>query len=821
MKKQKFELSHDIIAEKIWQRLPEQDKQLRQIQRSLRQRYEDYQAGKGSLLGEAELGAWEIYFPMLDLPEEQSQYVQDSAEAIRSAKQSELDRMEKEKAQIARNRRLQKMIAWGLSILGVIIILLLFYSIWANKKAGEQSELAAINQEKADSLLQVALLADSIARKTGERARQDSTRAAAATLEAILLTEQTKQDSQRVAELLRSLGITARELDVRHGAFLASESRNAFENNNYTLSFRLAQLALRKDANNELAQDILSQVPLYLSDLQLNEVLAASPLDSNLYLGLKLAGANGEQFQLLHIPELKTTWLEDSLSPADSPRLSPDKRFLAYTIYGENGPAFRLRDLQNDREHTLTGVQTDEISTSIFSSDGQYLALSIDQQPWPGLNIWDLNQQKLVYAASEGVEDYRFSSGNRYLAVLLHEAEKAQLQVWDLARQTQLLSIENIPYTRGGRFSYLNSYRFDPCDRYFAALSQTEASTDLEIWDLNTGKMAQRIQNIAYSSNDRYQYRFSFENSFRFNPDCSELAVLVQDDQYIRVELWDPGKNQANFTINGLSLGQRSRTNYNYQDSYVFSPDGRFFVAMKEVDGKRVFQLFELSSYEILASFSFPATFSFSSAGDFFSIRDENELTIWDLKEKTRFRTFSAVSESKFSEDGQLLILEGLDKQLQVWDLNAKKILLDQDRVATYRFSSGEKYLALYASAGTGQDKLEIRARPFAQPRITLNVDESSFDFNGKDLIAVQQPANTISIYDLQTGQEIRKVLHESKIMAFQLSDHSPYLVSRSENGILKITNTETNSEEVLPYYNDFLPDIPTEERRSRYGIME
>lgn len=821
MKKQKFELSHDIIAEKIWQRLPEQDKQLRQIQRSLRQRYEDFQSGKGSLLGKAELGAWEIYFPKLDLPDEQQQYIQDSTEAIKAAQEAERERLEKEKAQIARNRRLQKRITWGLSVLGIIIIALLLYSLWANKEANRQSQLAADSQEKADSLLKVAVLADSIARRNSLRARQDSTRAAEAALRALFLTEQSKQDSQRVAELLRSLGMTAQELDVRHGAFLASESRNAFENNNYTLSFRLAQLALQKDENNELAQDILLQVQPYLSDLQLDNILETSALDSNLYIGLKLAGANGEQFQLLNIPELKTSWMEDSLSPAGSPQLSSDKRFLAYTTDGESGTTFRLRDLQNDRDITLNGVQTDKVVNNVFSSDGQYLALSITQQPWPGLFIWDLNREMMVYSTSEGVEDYRFSSGNRYLAVLLHEAENAQLQVWDLAGQKQMLTIDNIPYTRGGSFSFLNSYRFDPCDRYFAALSQTDASTDLEVWDLTTGKLAQRIQNIAYSSNDRYQYRFSFENSFRFNPNCSELAVLAQGDQHIRVELWQPGASKAEFTMNGLVLDQRSRTNYSYRDSYVFSSDGQFFVAMKEVEGERLFQLYELSSYKLLASFPYPATFSFSPGSNYFSIRNESELTIWDLGEKVRFQTFPDVSKSKFSEDGQLLIIEGRDEQLQIWDLNAKKILLNKDQVVSYRFSSGEKYLAIYSSIGAGQDQLEVRARPFAQPRITLNVDQPSFDFNEKDLIAVQQPADVITIYNLQSGQEIRKVFHESKIMAFQLSGQSAYLVSRSENGVLKITNTATRSEEILPYYDKFLPDLSEEDLRLRYGITE
>ncbi len=50
----KHELTHDIIAEKVWERLPEQNIQLRKTKRSLELRYSDYVDGKGSLLGEKE-----------------------------------------------------------------------------------------------------------------------------------------------------------------------------------------------------------------------------------------------------------------------------------------------------------------------------------------------------------------------------------------------------------------------------------------------------------------------------------------------------------------------------------------------------------------------------------------------------------------------------------------------------------------------------------------------------------------------------------------------------------------------------------------------
>ena len=111
MKKQRFELAHDIIAEKIWARLPDQDKLLRQITRSITQRQEDYEAGRGSLLGKPELDAWKLYLPILSLSAAQQDYLEKSKLHLAAIEKEEEERLNKEKRQIARNRQLQRIVA--------------------------------------------------------------------------------------------------------------------------------------------------------------------------------------------------------------------------------------------------------------------------------------------------------------------------------------------------------------------------------------------------------------------------------------------------------------------------------------------------------------------------------------------------------------------------------------------------------------------------------------------------------------------------------------------------------------------------------------
>lgn len=130
----KIELAHDIIAEKIWERLPEVDKQLRLVQRSLAQRAEDYHAGKGSLLGIKELAGWEDLIPKLNLTATQQAYIKASRLA-----------MEAELASEKRKRRRAVILA----IIGfVLAAVATAASIWAIQ-AQQQTESALIEATDA------------------------------------------------------------------------------------------------------------------------------------------------------------------------------------------------------------------------------------------------------------------------------------------------------------------------------------------------------------------------------------------------------------------------------------------------------------------------------------------------------------------------------------------------------------------------------------------------------------------------------------------------------------------------------------------------
>ena len=108
----KTELSHDIIAEKIWDRLPEQDKRFLDIERSINQRTQDFRRGTGDYLGPKELAAWEDAFARFPPESDQYRFIQESKaywQAEKEAKeQRQREELEKAKQQAVHEKKLRE-----------------------------------------------------------------------------------------------------------------------------------------------------------------------------------------------------------------------------------------------------------------------------------------------------------------------------------------------------------------------------------------------------------------------------------------------------------------------------------------------------------------------------------------------------------------------------------------------------------------------------------------------------------------------------------------------------------------------------------------
>ncbi|MCB0594382.1 MAG: hypothetical protein KDD28_09850, partial [Phaeodactylibacter sp.] len=79
----KLELSHDVIAKKVWELLPPDEVERRKVLESIQQRSQEYQEGRASLAGRNELGRWQAYLSVLPLSREERAYVEASQKAYK------------------------------------------------------------------------------------------------------------------------------------------------------------------------------------------------------------------------------------------------------------------------------------------------------------------------------------------------------------------------------------------------------------------------------------------------------------------------------------------------------------------------------------------------------------------------------------------------------------------------------------------------------------------------------------------------------------------------------------------------------------------
>ena len=107
-RKVRWELRHDTLGPRIWAKLPEQDRLLRQMRRSITQRTTDYFEGKGSLAGETELLSWRDWESRLQLEEKEQKFIKLSWEDVHKKRKEKEDRMFDLAVQAKREKKLRK-----------------------------------------------------------------------------------------------------------------------------------------------------------------------------------------------------------------------------------------------------------------------------------------------------------------------------------------------------------------------------------------------------------------------------------------------------------------------------------------------------------------------------------------------------------------------------------------------------------------------------------------------------------------------------------------------------------------------------------------
>lgn len=155
----KYELRHDSLASKIFEDITLLEKELMEVKSFLESAYSSYEK-RELLLTEEDLKYIAPYEEKLFLSEKNQRFIDESKRAL----------------QRARRRRLN----WAVATVGVIIIILSFFTIWAMREkkqaeeqrqiAEEQKDAAIQAREESDSAKQAALLSQMVAEEREKEA---------------------------------------------------------------------------------------------------------------------------------------------------------------------------------------------------------------------------------------------------------------------------------------------------------------------------------------------------------------------------------------------------------------------------------------------------------------------------------------------------------------------------------------------------------------------------------------------------------------------------------------------------------------------------
>jgi WD40 repeat protein len=657
----KTELSHDIIAQKVWERLPEQDKRLREVQRSIEQRARDFQSGTGSYLGPKELAAWEDVLLKLQLGEKEEDFIRNSRahwkeqqEAEERKQREELEHAQKQAEEERRLRQEADLAKSEAEIQRVIAL---------------QNEAVAINNERrAVQRTRIALAV--------------SVLALLAALSAVYLFRVTVRQKDVAQQ-------TARQLFANDLSF---KSQIALREGDRTTAYRLAEFAHRYvDHNNMLVTRALVEA-LYCnensedrhlpwaSSLQghFDEVnsLAFSPGGKFFATGssdgtakiwdlqtgktiLTLRGhsnkintvaflPSGKYLVVIHdeikikIWNLKTgkeVKLDYQLNGISTLAFSPSSKHIA--TVDTNGIA-RVWDFES-KNKVVGRIRTGSVSSLTFSPDGNYLAAGYFNNM---ISIWDweTGNRKILRGHVDEVRSFIFSPDGKRLATL---PEKGIIKIWDSETGNMLLGLEDFSNST-------ISIAFSPDGKCLATGNKAGV---VKTWDLETGKVKLAMRGHS-----------DYVNCVVFSPDGKQLATGAGSRDKI-AKIWDLETNSEVPTLKGkdhvigitfLPGGKLLKTEYNNKTGEIW-----------DLETGRVVSLLK-HNLKYLRSTIISPDRKFMVSG----LTDDNETKIWDFEKGNKIvMTLKGHSDRvlsfAFSPDGKRLATGSEDNTVRIWEITA------------------------------------------------------------------------------------------------------------------------------------------------------
>lgn len=835
-KNEKYELRHDALASKIFEKITLVEKELLEIRQLIENAFHSWQK-RDVLLSAEDLQYIAPYESRLYLPEEYSKLVEKSKKELLKARQ--------------RRRTLLSAAAIALMI---ILAGFTFWAVRERGKAVENEKIANEEKIKANSSEKEALIAR-------DKAIESDTKALKAR-DAAKESEITALNEKTIAE--------KRETEARANNFNFLSKEVAAEDP--TIALRLAYYAFRMDPNSKAILGNLNRIYYDNSFYKIlykgenGSLFQISPdwtkIVSTSGRTAKITDLKGNSSQLFigHIINGYTSNIHQisRYGYITSVAFSPDGNTV---LTGSRDNTARLWDLQGNTLKIFKG-HTGPVTSIAFSKDGKtILTGSMDAsarlwdldgsclQIFEGLNyevlsvafspdcqnvlagsadstaiLWDLKGNKLQ----------EFKGHNGYVGLVAFSPDGKTILTGSKDQTARLWDIKgNILQTFTGHTDEVCSVAFSKDGKNILTGSSDKTA---RLWDLNgntlqifrghTGTVTSvafapednkiqtscsdgtlRIWDISQNKDRSLKDSESIINDAAFSSDGKTILAL-SDDGYT-VKVWD---------LNGNIIHSFPITSH----TIIYSPDGKSILT-----GYLAAQLLDLEG-NILQTFSghtkniWSVTFS-PDGKTLLTGSEDKSARLWNLQGIT-LQIFnghtSDISSVAFSPDGKTILTGSLDKTAILWDLKGNILHIFRGHtggITSVAFSPDGKAIL------TGS--LDKTARLWDPNGNTLQVfsghtgaiNSVSFSPGGKAILTGSDD-KTIILWDLQgnTMQILSRFKNQVSSVAF--SPDGKMILAGSGENTARISNVK---EPLNLFLNEGRSEVLNAEQELRYGIIQ
>ena len=460
-----------------------------------------------------------------------------------------------------------------------------------------------------------------------------------------------------------------------------------------------------------------------------------------------------------------------------------------------------------------------------FSSDGKYLVSGGDDGT---VRVWDVSEAKEVRRLlhDQGVTSVAFSSDGRYIVSGSYDK---LVRVWSTATGNEI--------SRMSHDFLINSVAFSPDDQHVVSGS---ADNTVRIWEAATGKEVARmahgteVKAVAFSPDGRYIVSgggfavriweaATGKEVARITHDGPVTSVVfTRDSQYVV-------SGSGTFGYEGLVLvsevtsgkgGSRLTNTDNGIEgvlSLAVSPDGKYVILGNEDDIARIWELKTGKEVVHMIHDDDVLTVSFSPDGKYaVSGSRDGMIIVWAIttgNEVAHIAHGDRVNSVAFSCDGKYVVSGGEDRSLRVWEATSGKEIhrmLHDAAVNSVDINCDGKYIA--SGSGDGSVRVWEASTGKEIARMTHGVFVTSVDFSADGKFLVSGGCDkgefsedctlaTARVWEIATGKEIARTVHNANVFSVAFSPAGRYIVSGGSSETVHILDVATGKEitHVLP----------------------